>query len=58
MPLPGGFSKVLEGRNSSYDTQYAKYFKALTRQIKRPIIQLNASREQDTENKGKHGQQI
>jgi hypothetical protein len=58
MPLPEGFSKVLEDRNSRYDTQYPKYCKALTRQIKRPIIQLNTSREQDTENKDKHGKQI
>jgi len=58
MPLPGGLSKVLELSNSSYNTQYPKYSQALTHQIKRPIIQLNTSREQDTKNKDKHGQQI
>ena len=58
MPLPGGFSKFLEITNSNCNTQYPKYSKALTLRIKRPIIQLNTSREQDTKNKDKHGQQI
>ena len=60
MPLPGGFSKFLEIRNSNCNRQYPKYSEALTLQIKRPIIQLNTSRELAAKHKeqDRHGQQI